>query len=341
MNTLSTKQTPKEIVVKILVIIGFAATIFLFLWLGVKLIGVISPSLANLASVAKTMQEYKPVDMLEIVADKDIVNSKESFQINWTDMQQTGEFKFSFECAEGITVLVRGASGKLLPMTCNDTLTLPGTVQGLYLSIESLKTRFADVNLSVAFISSQKEITHVAEARVTVVNVTVGQEPEVMGVDTEETTDPEEAPEPTPTPSTPAPSPHTAQPIYTTIYPLSNPNGYVDLAVTALGIGEVRGGTFYFGSALDGNDRNAIRFDVQNTGTKTSDVWDFQIDFPDGTTYHSSAQSPLRPLEHAVLTLEFELDNFDDTYANITIEIDTINDTHPSNDDVTWRSKVY
>lgn len=330
------KSPSQSFVVKLLVIAGFVTFIVLLLWLGTVLIERLSPSFANLANVAETKHDYEPADELELAAEKTIVNSGESFEVSWTDMKQTGEYKFTYACANGVTILVRKEDGQLKPIRCNETLTLPATVHGLFVSAESEAARFVDVMLSIAFISTQKETTHVDELQVTVVNARVPVSPEIAGDADEEDqadTEPDED-------TRPVPQPVPQAPVYTTVYPQSNPNGYVDLAVRIMGTGRVQGGAFLFTSALDGDGRNAIKFDVQNTGTKTSDEWEFEITLPDGETHRSKTQRGLKPLEHAQIVLEFVLDDEDNGSALIEIEIDTDDDTNSRNDDAVWKTRI-
>ena len=70
-------------------------------------------------------------------------------------------------------MLVRGEGGQLLPIRCTDTFTLPATVHGMFLTVESVASRFIDVDFSITFISRQREITHIAESKITVVNAAV------------------------------------------------------------------------------------------------------------------------------------------------------------------------
>lgn len=323
----------KDWVVKILVIIGFIATIILLLWAGTVAIKKLSPTFANLASVAEFKDDYKPVDELSIAVDKTVVNSEESFQISWTDMQQTGEFKLNYECGEGVTLLVRGESGDLKRMQCTDTLTLPATVHGLFLSIDSKATRFTDVEFSIAFVSSQKEITHVANSRITVVNAEVVPGQEIAGENTEiDDQDEQDTPNQPNDVVTQTPPP-TQVPTYQTVYPESNPYGYSDLKTTILGMGEVRSGTFVHLAKLDPEERNAVKFDVENIGTKTSGSWTFRVTLPDGTKFRSESQSPLKPQEHAEFVLQFNLDDVDedDKYAEVEVEVSVTIDANRNN----------
>lgn len=322
----------RDWVVKILVIIGFIATIILLLWAGTVAFKKLSPTFANLASVAEIKDDYKPVDELSIAIDKTVVNSGESFQISWTDMQQTGEFKFNYECDDGVNLLIRSDNGNLMRMQCTDTLTLPATVHGLFLSVDSTAIRFTDVELSLAFVSSQKEITHVADTRITVVNAEVQPGEEVAGENTE-TTNEQDTPSESNNTNTQTP-PATQTPTYITTYPESNPNGFSDLKTTILGMGEVRGGTFVHLAKLDPDDRNAVKFDVENIGTKTSSTWTFKVTLPDGTKFRSGGQSPLKPQEHAEFVLQFNLDDVDedDEFVEIEVEVSASVDANRKND---------
>jgi hypothetical protein len=339
----------KATLVKVLAIFGFIATVLLLVWLIVVSVTRAPGTFSSLASIAESVGSYRTVSELSIATDKTVVNSEESFQITWTDMKQDGEYRVHYTCTDAVSLLVRGEDGKLMPMTCKDTLTLPAAVHGLYLSFSSKEARFADVPLSVSFTDAAGKKLE-STTKITVVNATipVGSTapvaenepgPEVVKPEPQApaaTTTPPAAPKPV-APTVTAPKPQA--PIVTSAYPQSNPNGYTDLKVTMLGGGIIRGGVFAFTPSYDSDLHNAVRFDIKNIGTKTSDSWTFKTVLPSGTVYESERQPPLKPQEHVEFTLGFGLDD-DDNLVKITTTVYAKSDTNHKNDSATWSMVV-
>jgi subtilase family serine protease len=95
-------------------------------------------------------------------------------------------------------------------------------------------------------------------------------------------------------------------------------------------------GAFYalsFPSRSSLSDRIAIRFEVKNTGTKTSPAWFFRANLPtaQNDTFNSQAQTALRPGESIIFTLAF--DNFVNSNSGVaSITVDPSNYVVESNE---------
>jgi hypothetical protein len=104
---------------------------------------------------------------------------------------------------------------------------------------------------------------------------------------------------------------HTATPAepvyqqeYTYAIPTSNPNGRTDLGITYLGTGNIVDRQFLPG-LVERGETGAIQFEIRNYGTKTSGNWEYTVILPNGDTYRSSEQAPLKPNERALLSMSF------------------------------------
>ncbi len=328
---------------KVLAIIGFLATIVLIVWLGVEGIKRAPSAFSSLASIAQSIQQYRPVKEITIATENSVVNSTESFEISWTDVKQEGEYTVSYACTPGVTVDVRDEHGVLVPLQCTDTLSFPTSVHELSLSVTSRTMRFTNVPITISFIGENEEVNLSNDINITVVNATipVSETPVVV---TPDVSDPktEEEVAVTPKPTTPvyvAPIPQA--PVITFIYPQSNPNGYIDLKMKTLGSGVLKNGVLTYTAKYDRDLRNAIEFDVKNIGTKTSSTWSFTIILPDGTTYTSPTQSPLKPQEHVTFTLGFNLDEDSNSkFAEISNTVSTKNDINTKNNKSVWNIPV-
>lgn len=306
--------------VKVLALIGFFVSIVLVLMFVVETIKNAPSAFSSLATVAQNIDSYRPVKSITITSGKAVVNASESFQINWTDVKQdSGEYHFTYTCTDGVSLLVKNADGALTQIPCTQTLNLPATVHGLFLSIDSKAMRFTDVPLHVSFINKKTRTELKGDLTITVVNATIATK-EKITVDTPVAKD---------EPKTELPK---ATPVSSVTYPLSNPNGFTDLKVTTLGSGVLRNGVFAFTTAFDRDLENAVQFDIKNIGTKTSSTWTFTTKLPSGETYTSDAQTALQPHEHVTFTLGFGLGSDRDTKVKITTTVDTAQDTNSTND---------
>lgn len=324
----------RDVAVKVLAITGFLVTVAVVVWGATLAIKQTPKVFSSLASIVESMQTYRARHELTITTPKTVVNSAESFEIFWTDVRQTGEYAFGYTCTEGVALQVRGENDSLMPMSCTDTLTLPATVHGLYLTIDSTTSRFTDVPLRVSFTNADKSETFENTVKITVVNAgieikeqTLPEMPEVIVVPPPQPT--EEAIVETPDVIT---EPETA-PITTPQPPqVPSQNKYSDLGMTILGSGMLHNGVFSYTQKYDSDLNNALRFDVKNVGTGVSDTWYFNAVLPSGKLYTSPKQIALRPGEHIEFTLGFYLDGDSGDQATLTTMLYSTTDTNESND---------
>ena len=368
----------REVIIKSIAIIGFFATIVIIVWLTAEGIKKAPAAISSLASIAETVSNYRAIHELNVTSDKTVVNSDEPFQIAWTNVHQTGEYHFSYTCTQGIDLSLRDVEGTVTPFSCTDTLSLPATVHELTLSVASEDMRFTDIPLKVSFTNNAKTETLEHETKITVVNAAIPAT-EVAVAPTVETPalpsvpeTPVEPAKPIAEPVTPevvakpvvapvvtevtvvtkpevvtkpvvavAPTIPKPKPVLTVMYPQSDPNGYSDLAVTALGSGVLKNDVFMYTAKYDRDLRNSIKFDIRNIGTKTSEVWSFRTILPDGTIYQSNAETGLKPNEHVEFTLGFNIDDeVTSDFVKVVNTVYTTKDTNASNNSSVWHVAV-
>lgn len=335
MTETNTSKHSQPLVVKLLVIVGFVATLVVVIWLAVEGIRRLPNTFSSLATIAENVQTYRPVTEIEVTTEETVVNSDDSFQISWTDVKQAGEYHFSYACTDGITITVRQGDGTQRPMQCGDTLSLPATVHGLFLNILSDNLRFTDVPLKVTFTNPTTDTLIEGEIKMTVVNATIPVR------DEEAVSEPAESNSAKPETSTPPVTPqYSPTPVTTIVYPESNPNGFVDLSVATLGSGALRHGVFILTPRYDVNARNAIQFMIKNGGTKTSETWGFETILPSGEVYKSGPQFPLKPQEQVLFTLEFDLARTRQDYVEIRNTVFSQNDMNNYNNSSVWTVAV-
>ncbi len=315
------EQQQKDGIMKSLAIAGFIGLIIVVSWLGIQLVKVLPSAFSSLASLADSVYSYDTKG-ITAASSKGTAAVGESVTINWNIPKRAGTFAFSYGCVEGLAVDMRDSLGAIKALSC-DTNYNVGSVSVIDIAVQSEKNRFTDLNYTVDFIPAGKEEPLSSDSNtITIVNATIsaGGVAEIPAATSTPTTTPvavkptePEKPAATTSPATPATPKPTApvKPVYVQkpVYgiPVSNPHGFTDLAATFVGSGVLRGTTFVNTAVIDNDETGAIKFAVQNIGTKTSDTWTYTAKLPNGETYTSPSQAALKPNERAVITLGFTM----------------------------------
>ena len=300
----TTDTTNKERVLKLLAIGGFIALIIIIAWLGIQVVRVAPKAITSLASIADVVYNYEDIK-IEVASNKAVANADESFGLSWHVPKTPGVFTFAYRCTDGIAIDVRTIGSDIKPVACGDDMSL-GRVSGVDVLVHSEKNRFTDIPYTITFVPTNNSITPVvASSTITVVNAQIV--PLAVATSTPAVT-------PTPTPITPPPVVKpTPKPVvkittiqtYTYAIPVSNPNGYTDLVVSLVKVGTISNGTFVTNGVVKSDTTGALLFAIKNTGTKTSHTFTYTVSLPNGTTYTSPTQDPLKPNERAQIALGF------------------------------------
>lgn len=125
------------------------------------------------------------------------------------------------------------------------------------------------------------------------------------------------------------------RPVTTTGTTVSDPNGDTDLELTILATGVLdrsRDREFVERDEVDSNDTVAVKFQVKNIGTKTSEEWWYRAELPtdSGFTYDSEEQLELKPGERMEFVLAFTDIEDNGGTAEVEIEIDPSRDLDES-----------
>lgn len=358
MNT-NTDNQGKERVLKTLAIGGFVGLIIIIAWLGIQLISFMPSAFTSLASLADSVYNYKPVELV-VVSNKSVANAGEAFTITWNKPKQIGSFTFTYECTEGVAAEVRVAGGAIAPVECATPLNL-GDVNTLDINLTSERNRFTEVPYTISFIPSKSQTPAAShDTTITVVNamispvdanaattsvteVTVKPTPEPVVVAKPDPVTPEPAPvTPKPTP-TPAPKP-TPKPVVisTPIYgiPVSNPNGTTDIGVRLLGIGSFdTNNRFTAANVIDNDSKGAIQFEIKNFGTKTSNSFTYTVKLPNGSDYTSPTQTALKPNERMVATIGFNASDMKGV-ESFSVEVNISGDNNKANNQFTSKVSI-
>ena len=349
----------KDGILKVLAIGGFVGLIIIIAWLGIQLISFMPSAFTSLASLADSVYNYKPVEIV-VVSNKAVANAGESFTLTWNKPKQDGTFTFTYECTEGVSVEMRSKLDTIETITCDEAYDI-GAVDTVDLSINSERNRFTEIPYSIAFIPSKSdEPAATTDKTITVVNamispvvveatttpdVVVTPDPKPVVVAKPEPVNPTPAPTPTPKPVTakpvtakPAPKPVV---VSTPIYgiPVSNPNGFTDVGVRILAIGAVNNNRFTPTNNIDNDSQGAIQFEIKNFGTKTSNPFTYTATLPNGTEYKSGTQTPLKPNERSVVTISFETADMTGV-ESIKVEVSVNGDTNKTNNQFTSKVSI-
>lgn len=160
---METSTHTQSTLVKLLAIVGFFSIIALIGFL--LLLGVRNfPSIvSSLASIAETVNTYRPNEEFTLTLEKNIVSSGDTISVTWTDMG-AGTYAFSYDCTDAMTFSVRTDEETPRELSCSDTLTLPSGTLGLFLTPRAEATRFGDMTFTITF---TPESTEGADVQVT------------------------------------------------------------------------------------------------------------------------------------------------------------------------------
>jgi len=336
-------EEKKDSMTKTLAILGFLAIIILIVWLAVKVVALIPGAFSSLASIADSVYNRNTNNELVVTTENSIVNAGESFVISWNKMSGEGSYAFEYECKNGVTLDIRRRDGGVQNVDCGEFIDLNDAAE-INVLINAKTQRFTDVEYSVTFAREGAE-NIVGDGIITVVNASIPTGVTVVD-ETDTETEPaqnetEQSATPTPTPTTSTPTVGTPTVVTNYIYkiPESDPKGKIDLQVTHLGVGTMKNGVFTPMAKLEQDVSGAVRFEIKNIGTKTSDSWSYKAELPSDISYESGSQKALKPNERVVVTLGF--DGITRTGSE-TIEVDVTaaGDVNKANNDYTWTVQV-
>ncbi|MBI4086381.1 hypothetical protein HY416_00145 [Candidatus Kaiserbacteria bacterium] len=317
-------ERQKTTIIKTLAIIGFIVALVFVAWLAVQAVRLAPAAFDTLGSIAASFRNEQT--QFTLSTDTTLLNTGEILTVSWTRAGADGTYAFSYQCTDGVVAEIRDESGNLSKVECDTNVPLGKNTESAAVVFSSERSRYADVPYTIEFTPDGEE-PQAQTAKVTVVNPAVSEDGlattdngTVAEEDNNDSAPPEPRPEPTPEPEeTSDPEPPSADippvqyrtvPVVVTKMPESDPSGFTDLAATFIGVGTYDTSTKIFTphSSLEEDERGALRFEVKNIGTKTSDVWYFSATLPTDAdfTYKSSANAPLKPNERQIITLQFD-----------------------------------
>lgn len=295
----------RDIVTKTLAIIGVVAVLLIGMWLAVNTVKMVPRLASSLAAAMVSMTSlFVPGERIEVTAPDTIENGT-AFDVSWDHINKAkrGAYAFAFTCSGDLYFTSTLSEGGEI-ITCNTPFTSKDLVGKITLTAHSKAVAPVDTDLIIAF--TEEGATKVsAETRIaTTVNPSKVAEvkpstPTNTGITGTTPTKPK-------TPGSTSSQTYT----FTGNTTPSNPNGTVDLRVKILEVGVVDkvSGEFTASSSININARVAVRFAIENIGTKTSGAWAFIAQLPTIPfhSFESAEQIPLAPGDRIEYTIGFD-----------------------------------
>ena len=103
----------KDSTIKTLAIIGFTATIVLGVWLAVQVVQLAPSAFSSLASLSESVYGKPGAEEITVVTSKSVVNNTETFELRWSEVERPGQYRFTYECVDGVDVLIKNQIGSI------------------------------------------------------------------------------------------------------------------------------------------------------------------------------------------------------------------------------------
>ncbi len=299
----------RELALRGLATFGLVVLLALGAW-GVARVAVSVPSLlSSIGAAAVSLSSvFVPNERLELELPE-TVTSGELFDFSWRHLnrREEGTYTLSFSCRKGLILSAEASDGSMRDAFCDTPFNFTNTEGGMKLRATSALRRI-DIPLTLSF-------TKISDGAVSASNDTIlvvenAGAPEVL----------------LPSPSASAPERRAERKTYTVTAAgrASNPLGKPDLVarINAIGIYTERG--FTPSQSVKVGTRAAVRFEIENVGTKTADGWAFNVVLPTSPyfIYHSDMQPFLGPGDKIQYTLAFDQIDTRVTGGVVTVNAD-------------------
>ncbi len=334
-----------DVATRVFAVIGFVAIIGAGLWGTASVARGIPNAFSAIASAIVSLTSiFVPAnEQITISVPSLTVLSGEEFSISWEHVNKSveGSYTFRYDCADGVSFASPTASGSLVTVFCNTPFNFLNERDSITLTPTSTSNRFIDVTLHVDFTpNGQNTPTVTGSTLLTIANEAITGSPSTITPPTGGTTT--QPPRGSVSAGTETTSIHV---IPTNGSGVSSPTGAIDLSarIIAVGVVEKATGTFTASSTPNralGTHRVAVKFAVENNGTRTSPQWTFNAVLPTfpSHVFSSPVQPSLAPGDRIEFTLGF--DSFvDKDEGTLVINIDptsSINEPNKTNNILTY-----
>lgn len=291
---------------RVLAIFGFVALLVIGMYGSVRVAQSVPGMFSNLAAAIVSITSiFVPAnETISLSLSSYTVQSEAPLTIAFDHQNKKldGTYAFRYSCVDGVTFSTIAGDGSTSQITCNQPYAFQPFNNSLTVTPVSEKARFADVEVFVTFTPEGAGTSTVAGSTVvTVENTKISGSSLTPGGSTPTT--------PT-TPVTPKPQPPKRETIVVPQGRASDPNGYTDLTARIIEVGIIDStGAFVATSTPSRQNRVAVRFAVENIGTKTANrEFTFSAVLPTYPpyTYFSPSQVVLGPGDRIEYTIGFD-----------------------------------
>lgn len=340
---------------RVLAVISFIAVLSIGMWGSVQVAKAVPNAFSSLAAaIASLSQVFIPAsgETLTLSAPALTLASNETFTLSFEHTGKTtdGSYTFRYNCADGVHFVSPSGAESGETIFCNVPFHFLNSANAVALTLVSEKNRFIDVTLFIDFTPNGETVSSVQGSMdLTIVNENISGSPGTLPP-SKPTTPAQGTPS---APAAPVKGPETVTtypPQTVAIPPVSDPNGRVDLSARIIEVGLVNKTTGVFTasstpSRVPQGERIAVRFAIENAGTKTSPQFAFNAVLPTYPShiFSSSAQQVLNPGDRIEYTLAF--DNFLDGNEGVfTVNVDptgSVNEPNKTNNIVRYTVTVF
>lgn len=309
-------EQAKEVLIRSLAVIGFIAILSLGLWGTVQVVRLTPAIFSSLAAVTTTLSSVFIPRSEEVVINTpdSLILTDNVFELTWSHRNKPNDatYTFSYECKEGFSFALSNEGDIYEAIPCGTLFPFASENNVLRLLPLLENSRLAEVLITLSSVNEKGDTTASHQLSLTIVNEFSSEDgqPAQTGTQSASLRAGERTDE---------------------IFPItdsrttSNQGGEPDLSVRITGVGIINNeNVFVPTNSLRVNERGAVRFEVRNVGTKTSDNWAFNAVLPTFPMhiFHSTSQQALAPGERIEFTLGFDQLNKDIAEGVITINVD-------------------
>ncbi len=323
-------QRAKESIMRVLSVVGGIAILAGVVWVGMQGFRVLPNARESLANAFVSVQSFfSPAERIALSLVDSQVVIEEPFTLSWEHRGKTddGSYSFFYGCNSDIHLALADDT-----VFCNTELPILSTDTSLRLTAHGTVTDVTMIPVEIRFRkNNEPTISERGELTIAVQHERFDDATSTSPVAQTETS------ETSSNTTNTNPVTNTQQTIVTG--PVSNPNGTADLSIRIIGFGLVDKNSGAFTEKdeiprdLPSNKRGAIKFVVENIGTKLSGTWAFEAALPTSPsyTYKSAKQDSLYPGDKIEFIIGFDkLKNAD--HDDYRIEIDSKNEVKESNE---------
>ena len=301
--TQNTTPNEKPSVLKIIATFVFIGVLMFVAWLSIQLVHLFPSAVNSLASLAEGVNQYPETVIysidtpatLQVSSNTSLLTAGSKTDISWDSVQSEGDYLFSYECADGLSVsLIIDQHSRTID--CEENFNI-GKTESIELLVESEKNRYVDLRYVITFVSSEgKSPLALGNSALTVVNTEIKNGPLAenenttteVNIPVTSSNDFGFVPDTTPT---------------NTLSTIPAVTPFTDLATEFIGVGEIVNGVFVAG-AVQKNKAGAVQFAIKNIGNSASGNWNYNVVLPNNT-HLSPMQTSLLPNERSVITIGF------------------------------------